>query len=159
MRNATTEQRWIVNPAGPEDRARWRELFSAYGVAADQPLTAAHLDLVWGWISDPAAQTRCLLLRDDSGHAIGLAHYRPFERPLAGSVGCYVDDLYVEPGSTGKGGATALLAQLSAMARAEGWTMVRWTTRHTNQRALALYDRLAERSPVVTFILNPSRSL
>lgn len=86
---------------------------------------------------------------------VGLAHFRPFERPLHGSVDCYLDDLFVEERWRGRGNARALLEHLSRLADLNGWTTVRWTTREDNP-AQQLYDILASRAPVITCTMHPA---
>ena len=99
---------WIITPATPADRRAWQRLYLAYGEVAGQALSGEHLARVWSWILDPQAQTRCLLLREHQRQeVVGLAHYRLFERPLAGSIGCWLDDLFVDPAQRGRGGARA----------------------------------------------------
>ncbi|WP_432495464.1 GNAT family N-acetyltransferase [Kineococcus auxinigenes] len=147
---------WAVTPARAEDRAAWERLYRAYGAVAGEDLGAGHLARVWSWIEDPGAQTRCLLLRaGERAEPVGLAHYRLFERPLAGSTGCWLDDLFVEEGQRGRGGAGALLEHLAALATRHGWSTVRWTTGEANP-AQALYDRLARRNPVITYDMAPA---
>lgn len=141
----------MIASATPGERGRWRELYSAYGRSAGRHLDDEHLDRVWAWIHDVRAQTRCLLLRPALGTvAVGLAHYRLFERPLVGAVSCWLDDLFVDEPARGGGGARAMLVHLAALAHQHGWSTVRWTTGVANP-AQALYDRLAERSPVITY--------
>ena len=152
---SATSGPWWVTPAVAGDRDSWQLLYAAYGSVAGVDLDAGHLGRVWSWVLDPRAQTRCLLLREpDGGAVVGLAHYRVFERPLAGSLGCWLDDLYVDPRQRGRGGAQALLEHLGAVAEAEGWSTVRWTTGEANP-AQRLYDRLARRNPVLTYDLAP----
>lgn len=148
--------KWTVRPAGPEDRGGWASSYLAYGVSAGQELSTAHLDRVWSWLLTPEVQTQCLLLHlAGVPQPVGLAHYRPFERPLHGSIGCYLDDLFVDQRVRGRGGARTLLTHLRALASVNGWSTVRWTTGQDNP-ARAMYDTLATRSPVITFDMDPS---
>lgn len=148
---------WVVSESTDQDREVWGRLYTAYAAGAGDRLDDAHLARVWSWIVRPGGQTRCLLLRpDDEPDPVGLAHYRLFERPLAGSIGCYLDDLFVAPQVRGRGGARALLGSLSTLAGAQGWSTVRWTTGDGNP-ARQLYDALAVRLPVITYDM-PARS-
>ncbi len=154
---STSGQQWVVSTAVAADHAEWARLYRAYGAVAGRDLSEQHLARVWSWVQDPAGQTRCLLLRPGPGRtAVGLAHHRRFERPLAGDHGCYLDDLFVDPAHRGRGGARALLEHLRALAAREGWSTVRWTTKPTNP-AQRLYDQLAERAAVVTYDMAPDR--
>ena len=64
---------------------------------------------VWGWLQDAAHQTRGLVAEEE-GRLIGLAHFRPFARPLSASTGGFLDDLFVDPTARGSGAADALIA-------------------------------------------------
>ena len=148
--------KWAIRRAGHRDRVAWASLYKAYGASAGDDLDESHLNTVWTWLTDPEAQTKCLLLHiDGETHPVGLAHYRSFERPLHGSIGCYLDDLFVDERLRGRGGARALLEQLSTLAALNGWTTVRWTTGKGNA-AQKLYETLATRSPVISFNMDPS---
>ncbi|WP_309650137.1 GNAT family N-acetyltransferase, partial [Nocardioides sp.] len=118
---------WVVSEATEQDRGAWGRLYTAYAASAGFRLSEAHLATVWSWILDDSAQTSGLLLRHGD-EPVGLAHWRRFERPLAGSVGCYLDDLFVDDRLRGRGGARELLRHLAALTAARGWTTVRWTT-------------------------------
>jgi GNAT superfamily N-acetyltransferase len=148
--------KWAVRRARHRDRVAWASLYKAYGTSAGNDLSESHLDTVWSWLSGSEAQTECLLLYlGGEAQPVGLAHYRSFERPLHGSIGCYLDDLFVDERVRGRGGARAVLEHLSKLAAMSGWTTVRWTTSEGNT-AQKLYDTLATRSPVITFNLDPS---
>jgi ribosomal protein S18 acetylase RimI-like enzyme len=110
--------------------------------------------VVWEWLLDPAHELECLVVRPAPGAPpVGLAHHRPFIRPLHGSVGCFLDDLYVAPEARGAGAVDALLAALQGRCRERGWDPVRWVTRASNARARAVYDRLAAATDLVTYDL------
>lgn len=142
---------WTIAAATESDRAVWQRLFEEYAATAGEVLGDDHLTRVWAWITAADAQTRCLLLRaPGQDEPVGLAHYRVFERPLAGSRGCFLDDLFVGAEQRGRGGARALLEHLAVLAGEHGWSTVRWTTGETNP-AQRLYDSLADRSPVITY--------
>jgi GNAT superfamily N-acetyltransferase len=140
-----------VEPPRPEDSARWRELYRAYADFYREPVTDAQLDLVWSWISDPDHDVKALLVRDATGTAVGLAHYRPYFRPLAAAVAGHLDDLFVEPAARGTGAVDALLDALRTVARQRGWSKIRWITADDNHRARGKYDQVAERTMWVTY--------
>lgn len=59
------------------------------------------------------------------GALVGLAHYRPFARPLSATTGCFLDDLFVDPARRGSGAADLLLTELARLAAENGWSVVR----------------------------------
>lgn len=151
----TRAGRWSVRPATAADEPRWRELFAGYAAFYRAEPSPADVDRVWSWILDPEHEVSALLLQDADGQVAGLAHYRPFADSLAGRVGCYLEDLYVDAGHRGTGGADALLQALRELAAGRGWNVVRWITADDNYRARAVYDRNATRTTWVTYDMTP----
>jgi GNAT superfamily N-acetyltransferase len=146
-----TSRLYTVGPPGPQDSARWRELYRAYADFYQEAVTDAQLDLVWSWITDPEHDVKALLVRDASGTPVGLAHYRPYFRPLAAAIAGHLDDLFVTPAARGKGAVDSLLEALRAIARQRGWSKIRWITADDNHRARSKYDQVAERTMWVTY--------
>jgi GNAT superfamily N-acetyltransferase len=150
-----TNRQWRLRAARADDLARWRELFKGYADFYQTEQTDAAAMLVWEWIHDEASPVACLLAVDDDDRAVGLAHYRPFPRPARGAIGCYLDDLFVDPAVRGGGAADALLLELRRLAAVNGWNVVRWITADDNHRARAKYDRYATRTMWVTYDMAP----
>ena len=97
-----------------------------------------------------------LTVESADGTLVGLAHSRPFARPLMARVGCFVDDLLVASVARGTGVVDLLLAQLRQVAATNGWDVVRWTTAEDSYRARATYDRVATRTDRVTSEMMPT---
>jgi len=142
---------FTVGPPRPEDHARWRELYRGYADFYQEPVTDEQLDRVWSWITDPGHDVKALLVRDATGTSVGLAHYRPYFRPLAAAVAGHLDDLFVEPDARGTGAVDALFDGLRAIARQRGWSKIRWITADDNHRARSKYDQMAERTMWVIY--------
>ncbi|MDN4615138.1 GNAT family N-acetyltransferase [Leifsonia sp. F6_8S_P_1B] len=133
----------------------WLDLYAGYGEFYEQPVTDEKALLVWSWISDPENELEAYFAVDEEGTPIGLAHVREFVRPLDGSKGLYLDDLFVTPDARGAGAGTALLTQLKETAKERGLTVVRWITAKDNETARRLYDAVAEKTKWVTYDLVP----
>jgi GNAT superfamily N-acetyltransferase len=140
-----------VAPIGVAERTDWDRLFAAYAQFYESPQTAEMRERVWGWLHDPAHELDGVIANDASGRGIGLAHYRPFARPLAASYGGFLDDLYVAPDWRGRNVAEALVAAVAAEGRRRGWSVIRWITADGNIRARRFYDRVAEETAWVTY--------
>ena len=149
--------RWLVTPLQNEDRAAWAALFRGYLDFYEVSASAEKLDTVWAWLHAADHELNGIVVRRSAGdERVGLAHYRPFPRPLHGTVGCYLDYLFVEPGSRGTGAVDALLTRLREIAAANGWDTVRWITRSGNAQARSTYERLAQRTDLITYDMAPS---
>ena len=133
------------------NRADWDALYAGYAEFYKSIQTAAMRDRVWSWLHDGDHELEGLIALDGTGRGIGLAHFRPFARPLTASTGGFLDDLFVAPDWRGRGVADALVEAVVAEARRRGWVMVRWITAADNQRARGFYDRIAEKTPWVTY--------
>ena len=148
---------WLVTSLQNEDRAAWAALFRGYLDFYEVSASDGKLDTVWAWLRSADHELSGIVVRESAASApVGLAHYRPFPRPLHGTVGCYLDDLFVEPASRGTGAVDALLAALREIAAAHGWDTVRWITRSGNARARSTYERLAQRADLITYDMAPS---
>lgn len=143
-----------IVPVAARHREGWGRLFAAYCASGGIEATQHHLDRVWGWLLSPEAQTRgwVALVGDD---VVGLVHFRPFERPITGTTGLWLDDLYVDPSQRGRGVARELVDHVRRVARGEERDVVRWTTKETNSVARHLYDQIAVRAPVVVYNATP----
>jgi ribosomal protein S18 acetylase RimI-like enzyme len=148
---------WRVTEIRDGDHAVWQLLYRGYLEFYEVVASSQQLDTVWGWLRDPAHELSGIVVRPtEDGDAVGLAHYRPFTRPLHASVGCFLDDLFVAPPSRGTGAVDALLAELRHIATSHDWDVVRWITRETNVRARSTYDRLAQQTNLITYDMPPA---
>ena len=146
---------WVVEPPTRADYDSWRQLYRGYAEFYEINQTDEQAATVWSWIHDPQHEVRALVVRHDGGAPVGLAHYRPFARPLRGSSGCFLDDLFVADSQRGSGAVDALLAALRRIAASEGWDTVRWITADNNYRARSKYDQIATRSMWITYDMAP----
>jgi len=139
-----------IGAAAEEHRAAWERLYAGYAAFYRTEQTAEMRARVWGWIQDPAHEVKGFLALLD-GVPVGLAHYRPFARPLSATTGGFLDDLFVDPSARGQRVADALIGAVAAEGRARGWSVIRWITADDNYRGRAVYDRLAALTPWRTY--------
>ena len=151
------EQRstWRVRPITAADHDRWRELYAAYAGFYGVPQTDEQAERTWRWLLDAAHEVEGLVVADEAGRVVGLAHVRPFARPLMAGVGGFLDDLHVDAQARGTGAVDALLAALRALAAERGWSVVRWITADDNYRARGKYDQVAVRTSWITYDMEP----
>lgn len=155
-----TEERridWQVRPVAADDHDRWRELYAAYARFYRVEQTAEQAERTWGWLVDPAHEVEGLVVVDQTGRVVGLAHVRPFARPLSATVGGFLDDLHVDASARGSGAVDALLGALQDLAVERGWSVVRWITADDNYRARGKYDQFAVHTAWITYDMKPAR--
>ncbi len=140
-----------IVPVGQQHRADWDRLYAGYAEFYRVTQTGEMRDRVWFWLHDPAHGIEGLIAEDADGHAVGLAHYRAFDRPLSATTGGYLDDLFVDPRMRGKRTADALIEALAEEGRRRGWSVIRWITAENNAPARSVYDRVAKLTPWRTY--------
>ena len=140
-----------ITRAEARHRADWDRLYAGYAEFYRVTQTPEMRDRVWGWIHDAAHEVEAFVAEDETGRAVGLAHFRAFARPLAASTGGYLDDLFVSPEARGLRVADALIEAVAEEGRRRGWTVIRWITADDNYRGRGVYDRLATRTMWITY--------
>lgn len=140
-----------VRPLATDDEARWRELFTAYGVFYETAFTDDVLDRVWALLSTPGSGVEGLVAEHD-GVVVGFAHHRSHPDTFTGTRDRFLDDLYTDPQARGLGVGTMLIETIVGIARAAGETgVLRWITAADNERAQRVYDRIATRTTWLTY--------
>lgn len=140
-----------IEPVSPEHRPAWERLYAGYAEFYRVAQTEEMRARVWSWLMDPAHEVQGFVALDAAGEPIGLAHVRPFARPLSATTGGFLDDLFVDPAARGSGAADALIEAVAAEGRRRGWSVIRWITAEDNTRARKVYDRLAKKTAWVTY--------
>lgn len=142
---------FLIRAAVPNDRQRWLAMFAALVATGPEPCAADAPDYVWDCVSAAGHPMRLLIATDRSDDAIGFLLYltHPYSwsrRPIA-----YLLDLYVEPSMRSAGIGTALIERLAQLGREAGWLKIYWMTQADNDKAHALYGKIATRSPLVRY--------
>jgi GNAT superfamily N-acetyltransferase len=91
------------------------------------------------------------LVAEESGVLLGLAHYLYHRSTTAIGPSCYLQDLFTRSEARGRGVARTLIEAVYAAGRAAGSPRVYWQTHETNETAMRLYDKLAEKSGFLVY--------
>jgi GNAT superfamily N-acetyltransferase len=122
----------------PNDESAWRELWHGYNAFYQTELPEQVTAATWRRILDPTSALFCRLAFVDE-HVVGFANCVLHEGTWVTTPICYLEDLFVAPGSRGAGIGRTLLADLVDLAQASGWSRLYWHTSATNP-ARKLYD-------------------
>jgi GNAT superfamily N-acetyltransferase len=137
-----------------EDLPHWRVLWDGYNRFYGRfGLTALPEEVTrttWERFFDGSEPVHALVA-EIGGRLAGLVHYL-FHRSttLIGST-CYLQDLYTDEPSRGRGVGRALIEAVYEQARIAGAARVYWHTHETNATARKLYDQLAMRSGFIVY--------
>jgi GNAT superfamily N-acetyltransferase len=94
------------------------------------------------------------LVAERDGQLLGLAHFLFHRSTITIEPTCYLQDLFTLESARGKGVGRALIHELYRRARRAGCRRVYWLTHETNQTAMKLYDRVADKSGFVVYRKN-----
>ena len=136
------------------DKAQWQKLYRGYAEFYNVEMNADILETVWRWTQDADNPFYCLLAKDQQGTCVGLMHFRAMPSPLRGTQVGFLDDLFISENSRGSGLVQAMFDQLESEAKKHNWPLVRWITAQDNERAKAVYDKVANKTHWLTYQLN-----
>ena len=91
------------------------------------------------------------LVAQQRGHLIGLAHYLFHLSTTSIAPTCYLQDLFTSEPARGKGVGGALIGAVHEHARLAGAARLYWQTHESNQAAMKLYDKVAQRSGFLVY--------
>ncbi len=144
----------VIRHVAASDLAGWLPLWLGYnrfyGRHDETALAAAVTQRTWERFLDPQEPVHAVVA-EMGGLLVGLAHFL-FHRSttMLGDV-CYLQDLFTDPATRGKGVATALIEAVYARAQERGTTRVYWHTQETNATARRVYDRIAAASGFIVY--------
>lgn len=144
----------IVRDVARGDHAAWLPLWDGYnafyGRSGDTALPAQITAMTWSRFFDAYEPMHALVAEAD-GRLLGLAHYLFHRSTIRIEPSCYLQDLFTVPPARGRGVGRALIEAVYERARVAGCPRVYWQTHQSNAAAMALYDKLAERSGFVVY--------
>jgi GNAT superfamily N-acetyltransferase len=140
----------VLRPIGREDHDAWMPLWRGYQEFYKVDIAAEVSATTFARLLDPAEPVNGTLAWQGS-RAVGLVHY--IEHRSTWTVGnyCYLQDLFTAPDLRGGGIGRKLIEHVYAVAKAAGCARVYWLTHETNETAMQLYDRIAEKSGFVQY--------
>jgi GNAT superfamily N-acetyltransferase len=129
-----------IGPLGPLDHDEWERLARGYKAFYRTELPQERYDETWRALLQ-GDRIHGLGARID-GRLAGIAHYL-FHAQTWSSDCCYLQDLFTAEEARGRGVASALIDAVAEEAGRRGAVKFYWLTKQDNQRARALYDRVA----------------
>ena len=121
------------------DEAAWRRLWRGYLEFYGAPEFDSRTPRLWTQLLDAEHSFQCRVAVHDE-EAVGIVHFFDhldtwFDGPV-----CYLNDLFVDPGSRGHGIGRLLIEDVNRIATERGWQHVYWHTQSNNERARSVYD-------------------
>jgi GNAT superfamily N-acetyltransferase len=137
-----------------EDFQAWKPLWDGYnafyGRKGSTALPEEITQTTWSRFFD-ANEPMHALVAEYEGTLIGLAHYLFHRSTIQREPTCYMQDLFTDETMRGSGIGRALIEEVYRRAAAAGSLRIYWHTHETNATAMALYDRVADKSGFIVY--------
>lgn len=152
----------MIHPLPPAERHRLVPLLEIYAEEMRGTLAGNHAARGEDAAAMLAADAHTeILVAAEGGDILAFAIF--FDQPeavFARRCGA-LDDLFVRPDRRGRGLARAMIAALCDLGRERHWSHLRWIVPEADQGAIALYERIAERTDWRSYVirLDPDASL
>jgi GNAT superfamily N-acetyltransferase len=143
-------QQFTVRPVAPTDLAQWEALWDGYNTFYERTVPPEITRVTWSRFFDTNEPVHALVAEKD-GRLLGLVHYLFHRSTTLIGPTCYLQDLFTTEGARGQGVGRALIESVYERARTAGSLRVYWQTHETNLTAMALYDKVAERSGFLVY--------
>jgi len=144
----------VIRSLRPEDREQWLPLWDGYnafyGRAGDTALAPDVTAATWQRFFDAYEPMHAIVAERD-GALIGLCHFLYHRTTTAIAPVCYLQDLFTNEAVRGKGVGGALIEEVYRRAFGAGAARVYWMTHETNQVAMRLYDKMADKSGFLVY--------
>jgi GNAT superfamily N-acetyltransferase len=132
------------------DRAEWDGLWKEYQTFYKTVISGETSDLTFSRLLDPVVPMHGLVA-EGNGQIIGMTHCIFHYSAWTQGPYCYLQDLITKPEHRGKGVSTALIQAVYDFAKAKGAARVYWLTHESNENAIRLYEKVADRSGFIQF--------
>lgn len=143
-----------VRPVARADYDAWLPLWDGYnkfyGRFGPTALPLEVTRMTWARFFD-AYEPVHGLVAESEGKLVGLVHYLLHRSTTLIEPNCYLQDLFTDERTRGKGVGRALIEAVYERAKAAGCTRVYWLTHQTNATARRLYDQVADNTGFIVY--------
>ncbi|SNQ49755.1 GNAT family acetyltransferase [Frankia canadensis] len=139
----------VIRAAQARDEAEWRRLWEGYNRFYEVDIPTETTAMTWQRILDPQGELLGRMAVRGS-EAVGFSVSVTHATSWATSRACYLEDLFVDPGSRGTGIGRSLIVDLLDLTARSGWSSLYWHTRSDNP-ARRLYDEFVPADDFVRY--------
>ena len=144
----------LIRPVIGTDREKWQILWDGYNEfyarVGDTALPDYISDTTWSRFFD-SYEPMHALVAERGEDLLGIAHFLFHRSTISIEPVCYLQDLFTAKDARGKGVARGLIEAVYDRAQQAGCAKVYWQTHETNETAMGLYDKIAEKSGFLVY--------
>ena len=145
--------RFVTSADFPQWLPLWQGYNAFYGRSGATALPDHITQTTWTRFFDAYEPVHAMVAEQD-GRLVGLVHYLFHRSTISIAPFCYLQDLFTDQTTRGKGVGRALINAVYEQAKLAGLPRVYWLTHETNSTAMKLYDQVAEHSGFVVYRKN-----
>jgi GNAT superfamily N-acetyltransferase len=147
----------LIRPVQQGDFPQWKSLWDGYnafyGRKDETALPEETTRTTWSRFFDEHEPVNALIA-EQAGQIVGIVHCIFHRTTISVAPTCYLQDLFTLESARGKGIARALIEGVYQRAQQAGSSRVYWLTHESNQTAIKLYDKVAEKSGFIVYRKN-----
>jgi GNAT superfamily N-acetyltransferase len=140
----------VLRPIRREDHDSWMPLWRGYQQFYKVDIAAAVSATTFERLLDPAEPVNGTLAWQDT-RAVGMVHYIQHRSTWTIGNYCYLQDLFTAPELRGGGVGRKLIEHVYEVAKQAGCARVYWLTHESNDTAMKLYDRVADKPGFIQY--------
>src|SRR5579859_5120682 len=144
----------LIRPVIRADREKWQVLWDGYnefyGRSGPTALAPEVTETTWERFFDTYEPIHALVA-ERGEEILGIAHFLFHRSTISVQPVCYLQDLFTAKEARGKGVARSLIEAVYDRAQAAAASRVYWQTHETNETAMGLYDKVAEKSGFLVY--------
>jgi GNAT superfamily N-acetyltransferase len=143
----------MIRPLSSTDYQQWLGLWNQYLVFYKHTLPLSQTDLTFARLITEDSDLHGLVL-EEQGVLFGIAHFSFTSSTWDENKNLYLEDLFVDPASRGKGYGRALIEAVAEVGKENNASKLYWQTHRDNATAQKLYETLASKSEFVIYEKN-----
>ncbi len=139
------------------DKGRWQALFQAYIAFYQARVSREVIENTWLRLLNEEQGMFAFIAEMPSRSVehgydvVGIVHAVTHPTTWATTHYCYLEDLYVDPQARGAGVGQALIKAVYDEADFRECARTYWVTKHDNDAAQKLYEKVAKQSPFIQY--------
>ncbi len=151
MDNMNTQD-FALRPIAQDDKDAWRALWAGYLDYYETTVSAEVYNTSFNRLIDPEVTDYNGFIAWAGLKPTGLVHFIYHRHGWHVAPVCYLQDLYTDPDTRGRGVGRALIEAVYTQADKDGAAAVYWLTQTCNATARRLYDQVAEVTPFIKYV-------
>ncbi|HPE47867.1 MAG TPA: GNAT family N-acetyltransferase [Hyphomonas sp.] len=140
-----------IRPLAKSDRETWERLWRAYLAFYHTSVPDSVFDTTFKRLMTDEPYEPSAFVAALGNELVGLVHFLEHRHCWKIENVVYLQDLFVVPEARSTGVGRALIQAVYQIADQSGLGVVYWTTEHTNDTAIRLYDRIASRTKFIKY--------